>query len=163
MSAIQPSQPENQPMRPAGFFSRIEAWIIDLVLIVLISLGAVAMTRLIISFFLVPFVHRDIAFGAFAPWVALGLVVIYYIFFWTLLGFTPGKFLLGLRIVRLDGRKIGLGRAIVRFIGYWISAAFLFVGFLWIIFDRRRQGWHDKLADTQVIYTWERKQKTNGK
>lgn len=158
MKAIPPTQSEKPPLRAAGFFTRLEAWIIDLVLIALIGLGAVALIRLIIRFFLAPFVNREIVFDTQAPWFGLGLLVFYYIFFWALLGFTPGKFLLGLRIVRPDGRKIGLGRAIVRFIGYWISAVFLFVGFLWIIFDRRRQGWHDKLADTQVIYTWERKQ-----
>jgi uncharacterized RDD family membrane protein YckC len=41
----------------------------------------------------------------------------------------------------------------LRFIGCWISAIPLFFGFIWIIFDRRRQAWHDKLAGTQVIYT----------
>jgi uncharacterized RDD family membrane protein YckC len=80
-------------------------------------------------------------------------ILVYYMFFWTLLGYTPGKFLLGLKIIRRDGSKLTPGRAFLRFIGYWISAIPLFFGFIWIIFDHRRQGWHDKLADTQVIYT----------
>jgi uncharacterized RDD family membrane protein YckC len=80
-------------------------------------------------------------------------ILVYYLYFWSFLGYTPGKFLLGLIIVRRDGSKLTLGRAFLRFIGYWVSAIPLFFGFIWIIFDRRRQGWHDKLADTQVIYT----------
>jgi uncharacterized RDD family membrane protein YckC len=157
MSALPPTQGENLPLRPAGFFTRLEAWIIDLVLITLIDVGAVVIFHQIINFFLAPFVNRDIDFSPIAPYFALGLLVVYYLFFWSLLGFTPGKFLLGLKIVRPDGRKIGFGRALVRFIGYWISAIFLLLGYLWIIFDRRRQGWHDKLADTQVVYTWTKK------
>jgi uncharacterized RDD family membrane protein YckC len=69
-------------------------------------------------------------------------------------GFTPGKGLLGLRIVRTDGQRVKLGAAVLRFIGYWLSALVLFLGFIWIIVDRRRQGWHDKLGRTVVIYGW---------
>ena len=71
---------------------------------------------------------------------------------WVLVGFTPGKGLLGLRILRADGQRIGLGRAIVRYAGYWVSLIFLGLGFIWILFDRRRRGWHDKLAGTCVVY-----------
>jgi uncharacterized RDD family membrane protein YckC len=88
------------------------------------------------------------------------VIVVYYLFFWTLLGYTPGKFLLGLKIVRRNGSKLGLGRAIVRFIGYWISIIPLGLGFIWIILDSKREGWHDKLAGTHVIYTWEKIKKT---
>jgi len=42
------------------------------------------------------------------------------------------------------------------FFSYWVSATPLFLGFIWILFDRERQGWHDKLADTHVIYTHSR-------
>lgn len=95
----------------------------------------------------------------YSPTIVSAVIVIYYLFFWALFGFTPGKFLLGLRIVRQDGRKMGFGRSIIRFIGYWISMIPLGLGFIWIILDPKREAWHDKLADTHVIYTWEKKQK----
>jgi uncharacterized RDD family membrane protein YckC len=82
---------------------------------------------------------------------------IYFIFFWVISGFTPGKALLGLRVVRSDGQRLHLGRAVLRLIGYFIAALPLFLGFVWILFDNRRQGWHDKIARTYVIYMWEEK------
>ena len=85
-------------------------------------------------------VHTLISFG-------------YDIAFWTLAGQTPGKQLVGVRVVRTDGRRIEFGRAVVRRLGYILSSL-LYLGFLWILFDNRRQGWHDKLADTIVVYTW---------
>jgi uncharacterized RDD family membrane protein YckC len=149
-------QAENHINRPAGFFSRLEAFIIDLFVILFASLGTVWMAGLILSFFIRPFFDINIRPIQYLPVIVSAVIVIYFLFFWTLLGFTPGKFLLGLKIVRQDGSKLGLGRALIRFIGYWISALVLFFGFLWIIFDSNREGWHDKLADTRVVYTWEK-------
>jgi uncharacterized RDD family membrane protein YckC len=163
LTTSNPIQPENQTGKPAGFFSRLEAFIIDLFLILLASLGAIGLILLIVQFFVRPYLDQNLNIVRYYPALVSVLIVIYYLFFWALFGFTPGKFLLGLKVVRQDGRKIGLGRSIVRFIGYWISAIPLFLGFIWIIFDSRREAWHDKLADTHVIYAWEKKKKIPGK
>jgi len=162
LDASNPLKSENHTGKPAGFFSRLEAFIIDLLLITISSLGVIGMVGLIIRFFMRPVFDVDLHLARYAPEVVSVMIVGYYLFFWALFGFTPGKFLLGLKIVRQDGRKLGLGRAIVRFIGYLISALPLFLGFIWIIFDSRREGWHDKLADTQVIYTWEKSKLKSG-
>ncbi len=72
-------------------------------------------------------------------------------FWWGFQG-TPGKLLLGYRIV--DARSGGrpqLWQVLVRLLGYALSALPLGLGFLWIIWDRRHQGWHDKLARTLVV------------
>ena len=90
----------------------------------------------------------------FAVFVFL-FVFIYNIFFWVFSGRTPGKSVMGLRVVPLKGGKMPYLRSFIRFFGYYISMFFLFFGFVWIIVDDRRQGWHDKLAGTCVIYTWE--------
>ena len=45
----------------------------------------------------------------------------------------------------------GLGRSILRFVGYWICWITLFIGFFWVGFDSRKQGWHDKIAGTVVV------------
>ena len=58
-------------------------------------------------------------------------------------------------MVRSNGQPLKLGSAIRRVIGYYLSFFALFIGFLWILLDDRRQGWHDKLADTIVIYDWD--------
>jgi uncharacterized RDD family membrane protein YckC len=59
---------------------------------------------------------------------------------------------MGLLVVKTSGSRLGLGGALVRWLGYWLSAI-LFLGFLWILVDGRRQGWHDKLARTLVVYS----------
>ncbi len=68
-------------------------------------------------------------------------------------GRTPGKWLLGIRVVRLDGRPIGGWGAFGRFGGYAAGIATGLLGFLQILWDSNRQGVHDKIASTVVIRT----------
>jgi len=138
---------------PAGFISRLEAFVIDLIVVAISGLVATWLFELFYRFFALNLIWPGLVSGQYAPVISFIMVVIYYIYFWAFLGFTPGKLLLGLRIVRRDGGDLSLPRAILRFFGYWISAIPLFLGFLWITFDDERQGWHDKLADTHVVYT----------
>ncbi len=74
------------------------------------------------------------------------------ILLWRFRGATPGKMLFSARIV--DASTFGppsTGKLIGRFFAYLVSMLPLFLGFLWIAFDPRKQGWHDKLAGTVVI------------
>jgi uncharacterized RDD family membrane protein YckC len=74
--------------------------------------------------------------------------------FWRAFGATPGKIALGLKIVDArTGQAPGIGRLILRFLGYFVSAFPLYLGFLWAALDRRKQGWHDKIARTIVIHS----------
>ena len=73
--------------------------------------------------------------------------------FWALLGRTPGMMVFGLRVVTGEGDPPGPARSVVRALGYWVSAVAL-AGFAWIAIDRHRQGFHDKLAGTYVVYDW---------
>lgn len=68
-----------------------------------------------------------------------------------LLGASPGQRVMGLRIVDGAGRRIGPFRGAFRTVCLFFSFCYLFLGILWIGFDRLRQGWHDKLAGTYVI------------
>jgi uncharacterized RDD family membrane protein YckC len=66
---------------------------------------------------------------------------------------TPGKLLLGCQVVdAASGDPVSYRQAVVRYIGYFVSAMTLFVGFLWIGWDKRKQGFHDKMANTVVVY-----------
>lgn len=126
----------------AGFGVRLLVYIIDAVIIGIIVAILTAIGRRVNSDFLV-----GLSTG-------VGGVVgfFYLVYFWATTGQTPGKRLLGLRVVgRDDGiNGIGWGPAIIRWIGYLISGAIFFLGFLWIIWDRQKQGWHDKIAGTHV-------------
>jgi uncharacterized RDD family membrane protein YckC len=72
-----------------------------------------------------------------------------------LAGQTPGKAVLGLRVVPLSGGKISIWRAFLRYLGYYLSALTLGLGFIWVLIDDRRMTFHDKLARTCVIYVWD--------
>jgi uncharacterized RDD family membrane protein YckC len=85
--------------------------------------------------------------------LGLGMQIAYYCYFLTAWnGQTPGKRALKIRVVRLDGEPITAGTALARNVfGYFISGIVVWLGFLWILFDERGQGWHDKIAGTMVI------------
>ena len=159
------AESRNQPLtkrqpHPAGFFSRFEAFVIDLVILSIVQLVASTFIQTIIRFFkLTGLVGRlqalldnstfDIVVGS----AVFSLFVIgYFAFFWTLVGYTPGKALLGLKVVKMDGAKLSFFRSLLRFFSYWISLIPLALGFFWILWDPKRQGWHDKIAGTQVLY-----------
>ena len=89
--------------------------------------------------------------------VSFLFVVSYYVFFWTIAGQTPGKGIMGLKILPRKGGKLKLGRAILRYLGYYLSIIPLGLGVLWILVDDRRLAWHDKIAGTCVVYSWEAK------
>jgi uncharacterized RDD family membrane protein YckC len=82
---------------------------------------------------------------------SLVLSALYYIGMWATSGQTIGKTATGMRIVSVDGSRLTWGKAIIRYLGYIISGVLLSLGFLWIVFDPRRQGLHDKLAGTLVV------------
>ena len=66
-------------------------------------------------------------------------------------GRTPGKKLLGLQVVTVEGGPLTYGIAFLRSVGYVISSLVLCLGYLWVVFDKKKQGWHDKIAGTVVI------------
>ena len=149
----------------AGFISRFIAFMSDLFIIAALSMIVTTSFEVIIAFFSLDGVILGEETGQAGLSSALRIgstligstifAMIYFLFFWSVAGFTPGKAFLGLRIVQSDGQRMGLGRAFVRLLAYWISALLFFLGFAWIIVDNRRQGWHDKIAGTIVVYDWE--------
>jgi len=72
--------------------------------------------------------------------------------FWHYKSATPGKMVFNLIIVDAKTlQKPTTGQLIIRYLGYYVSTLFFCLGFLWIAFDKRKQGWHDKIAGTVVI------------
>ena len=79
---------------------------------------------------------------------------LYFVVMWVNFnGQTIGKKVFGIKIVTVDGKPLGYGKAILRAIGYEISALPLFLGLLWVAWDKDKRGWHDKIAGTKVIVT----------
>ncbi len=129
----------------AGFWIRLLAWIID---VVVVGLG-MALFRFGIEV-------ADVAvYGALrnGEWLVL-VTPLYYVLSTGIYGRTVGKLALGMKVVRQDGNVPGLGYALLReVIGKFVSAIALFLGFLWIAWSREKQGWHDVMAGTRVIRT----------
>lgn len=119
----------------AGFVERFIAYLIDIVILI-------AADWLVAAFFS--------ASITFLLWVLLP--PIYFITFWQSSGQTPGKSAMGLRVVDArTGGHVDTGNAILRYIGYIISAIPFYLGFLWVIWDSEHEAWHDKIAKTRVI------------
>jgi uncharacterized RDD family membrane protein YckC len=91
-------------------------------------------------------------FSASDWFLELILPAVVVILFWMARQATPGKMVFGARVVDASsGLPPRLGQACVRYLGYYLSALFLCLGFIWVGIDPRKQGWHDKLAHTIVV------------
>jgi uncharacterized RDD family membrane protein YckC len=82
-------------------------------------------------------------------WVAPAIAVVV---FWTYKQATPGKLAVSAKIVDArTGGPLSVGQSIGRYLAYFVSTLPLCLGLIWVAFDKKKQGWHDKLAGTVVI------------
>jgi uncharacterized RDD family membrane protein YckC len=133
----------------AGFWIRVIASIIDTILLAIVLLVIVFP---LYSAGLITDNPEDLGVvGIFLNYVIPPILVIV---FWRYKSATPGKLITHISIVDAEtGGKPSFGQFIIRYIAYYISAIPLLLGFIWIGFDKRKQGWHDKIAKTVVIKT----------
>jgi uncharacterized RDD family membrane protein YckC len=92
--------------------------------------------------------------ASFTLWVwafSIFINIAYFTYFHGSTGRTPGKTLLGLQVVSADGTSISYGIAFLRSVGYLVSSLVFCLGYIWVAFDKQKQGWHDKIAGTVVI------------
>jgi len=144
VSDIDPSEVEY-----AGFWIRTGAALIDTVLII-----AISFPLLIALYGWAYFDGQKTGFlagtGDFViTWL---LPAAASIVFWLTRQATPGKMLLSARVVDArTGNTLTVGQSIGRYLGYFVSTLPFGLGLIWVAFDPRKQGWHDKLAGTVVI------------
>ncbi len=137
----------------ASHGGRLVAYVVDGILITVLVVGVAfalaLLTGVLAATGLVPLaVLSSILF--FIAMFAFGLG--YLPWFWVHGGATPGMRLFNLKLVRdRDGGPVGWGAAILRLIGMWVSAAVFYLGFVWILIDGRRRGWHDLIAGTVMV------------
>jgi uncharacterized RDD family membrane protein YckC len=153
---------KNDLEQRVGFGTRLAAFLIDYVLLAVVGGVVGGIIGFVVGFGAVmnnPNITESelqrltqqvqlVAFG-----VGLILQILYYGVLptrWN--GKTVGKSALNIRIVMEDGSDITFGRMFLRnIVGYFISWFVLALGFLWIIWDEDKQGWHDKIASTMVV------------
>jgi len=148
------STPATQPVSPAfapkaGFWKRANAYFLDSILILVLSFAAGLVLGVVGAIAKVP---RD-QLSAIGNVVGSLLGVGYFLYFWSRWGHgqTPGMRWQKLRLIRTDGGELSVPRAFLRWIGLTLGWLALFLGVLWVAWDRNKQGWHDKLADTYVV------------
>ncbi|HEV7678082.1 MAG TPA: RDD family protein [Candidatus Dormibacteraeota bacterium] len=144
-------------LRYAGFGVRTLAYLIDSVLLgIVIAIAAIPLggltrdgTTTITSngtVTTVPTANPSLQLFA----ILAGAV--YFVIAWGFFARTLGMRALRLQVLRTtDGLHIGIGRALLRYVGLLISFFCAFLGVIWVALDPRRQGWHDKMAGTFVV------------
>ena len=131
-----------------GFWKRLLAFIVDSLIVVTIVV-ALALAIYGPEYVRLAGKGQTMLFDIVVQGVLPALAAI---LFWRFRGATPGKMLLSAKIV--DAKTLGApstGKLIGRYFAYLLSSIFM-LGFIWIAFDKRKQGWHDKLAGTVVIH-----------
>jgi uncharacterized RDD family membrane protein YckC len=138
--------------RYAGFVSRVASGAIDIVIVASLATGMVFFAQALVSVIDAKPVG-DVAVDAdVVSWMILGLIVLYFTLSWAVVQRTAGEALMGLRVTRLNGKRVHLGRAFLRFLISFLSLALLGLGYLWILFDPKRRTWQDLVARTVVVY-----------
>jgi uncharacterized RDD family membrane protein YckC len=143
--------------RTAGFVTRLLAYVVDLAVIAgILSVGgwlAVLVDTIFERMGLDPSVDVSTIYVFMIPWI----IGFYFVMFWALTGRTIGKWFMGLKVIGENGRSPTIGRSLIRLIGYGLSALAFWVGYAWVVIDDERQGWHDHMAKTWVVYDYERR------
>lgn len=140
---------QNQELEYAGFWARTGATIIDSILISLITFP------LLISIYGWAYFDAEktnIVAGPADFLISWVLPTVAVIIFWIFKQATPGKMAISAKIVdATTGQPASNAQLIGRYFAYFVSIIPLFLGIFWVAFDKRKQGWHDKLAGTVVI------------
>lgn len=124
---------------------------VDLAVIAVAALGA-GVAGVLAQLLLPKWVWLTWAIPAAVTTVMVIIPFAYFLIAVAVSGQTVGKAVMGLRIVRMDGRRPGFTRALVRTLAYLVSLVPLFAGFLWILVDSDRRGWHDHIAGSRVVF-----------
>ncbi|OQX54533.1 MAG: hypothetical protein B5M48_00245 [Candidatus Omnitrophica bacterium 4484_213] len=123
---------DQEYVRLGGFWERFAAYFIDGIIL--------GVASVILNF--IPILGQILYFL---------LVILYFPYFYGTTGQTPGKKILGLKVVRLDGLDLTYGKGFLRgLLGYFISGL-IFFGYLMIGWDKKKQGLHDKISGTTVV------------
>lgn len=128
----------------AGFWIRLGASIIDniIIMVALVPIGMLMGWNSMYS--------SEMTSTADLLWQIL--IAAFCVFCWVKFAGTPGKRLLRLKVLdERTGENVTVGQGIIRYIGYFPAILVLFIGLIWVAFDSKKQGWHDKMAKTVVV------------
>ena len=119
----------------ADFGTRFAAYFIDSVILIFVNI------------FLLIFIYEEFL------WFLMSLLAsaAYFTYFFGTTGQTPGKQVMKIKVITVDGSPLTYNKGFMRWIGYQVSGITLGIGFLWILKDENNQGFEDKIAKTYVV------------
>lgn len=132
-----------------GFWARTFATIIDTIVLMVVAFP--------IAWILVDtgISQQYAEFGPLGNLIGQLAVPAIVILLWMTIGATPGKMLISAKVVDAEtGNNLTGWQSVGRYLAYFVAYIPLFLGVIWVGFDRRKQGWHDKLAGTVVIHVY---------
>lgn len=141
--------PERQGQR-AGIVSRVVANTVDGAVILAIS-GLLLLGAAVVLYFVtaegfhIPTIPRWIELP-----VAIALVAGYFTYGWSGAERTVGQYVMGLRVLRIDGHILTVREALVRTVAYMVFP----LGLAWVVVSRREASLQDLVCRTQVVYDW---------
>jgi uncharacterized RDD family membrane protein YckC len=141
-------QAVDEELEYVGFWPRVGAALIDTLLLLVVCLPLATMIYGP-DYWLATdtLLHGPADF--LINWVLPAVAVV---LFWMYRQATPGKIAIGARIVDAKtGGKPATRQLLIRYAGYYVATIPLMLGLVWVAFDPRKQGWHDKLAGTVVV------------
>lgn len=138
---------QHEDLEYVGFWSRFGASLIDTILLCVVIYPILTMYYGASYWESESITQGPLDF--LLSWVFPAVAVI---LFWVYKQATPGKMAVSAKIIDAKtGGAASTGQLIGRYFAYFVSAIPLCLGFIWVVFDRRKQGWHDKLAGTLVV------------
>ena len=143
------NQPADKPaceptFEPAGLFRRLMAMLYDLFLLLSVLLFASALALLVTRGTL------DYHHPLFRSYLFI-ICFSFYAWFWIHGGQTLGMRAWRLRVQRLDGKPITLWQALLRFLSAIPSLGVFGLGYLWILVDKKRMAWHDRISESVIV------------
>jgi uncharacterized RDD family membrane protein YckC len=144
------SQADKSDLNLAGVGQRLASYLVD---VIVLSIFYIAL----IFLFGVQIEEVAVAGGDFstaftAVYVLMAAIGIGYFTYFFGKGQTPGMKLVEIKLVRADRvEPVGYKKGFFRWVGMEISGMVFFLGYIWILIDKKRQGWHDKIAGTYVV------------
>lgn len=142
----------------AGFWQRFGAQFLDGIISFLLSLIPGVIAGVIIYFLVVPDNPTEaeeedaLTIAAYGWYAVAGVTGFLYVWIGNAYGGTWGKRAFGLKVVSVyDGKSIGLSRSFVRYLVALVGAGVVYLGWLWMLWDKQKQTWHDKAAGSIVV------------
>ena len=131
------------------FWPRVGATLIDMLIIMLVTYPLLYLVYGSAYFT----VQSETPFRGIPDFlISLVLPFVGVVLFWLKKQATPGKMVVAARVVDAKtGKTLTPGQAVGRYLGYIVATIPFGLGLLWVVFDRKKQGWHDKMAGTVVI------------